>query len=175
MYRYYDVSRVCRRAGRILIVGSYGSGKTTLGKRLSGELNIPHYEMDSLFWGPHWTEVSLESFRGQVAEIALRDSWIVEGHFTKIRDLVLPRSEAILWIDVPLRVAATRLLKRTAFHWLAKDKLWNGNQETLGRLCGREAVLWRLYKDYGNRREEFRRLENDPETGSRVKRVPVSL
>ena len=38
---------------KIYIIGSVGSGKTILAKRLSGELNIPYYELDSVTWEYH--------------------------------------------------------------------------------------------------------------------------
>ena len=38
---------------KIYIIGSVGSGKTTLAKRLSKELNILYYELDSVTWEYH--------------------------------------------------------------------------------------------------------------------------
>ena len=35
---------------KIRIIGSVGSGKTTLAKELSLKLNIPYYEIDNVVW-----------------------------------------------------------------------------------------------------------------------------
>ena len=47
---------------RIVIVGSTGSGKSTLAGQLASQLDLPHIELDGLFWGPNWTETSPEVF-----------------------------------------------------------------------------------------------------------------
>ena len=39
---------------KIIIAGSAGVGKSTLGKKLSKKLSIPHIELDHLFWLPDW-------------------------------------------------------------------------------------------------------------------------
>lgn len=35
---------------KIHIIGSVGSGKTTLARELSSKLNIPFYELDNVMW-----------------------------------------------------------------------------------------------------------------------------
>ncbi len=39
---------------RIAIVGTTGSGKTTLAQQLSQRINVPHIELDALHWEPNW-------------------------------------------------------------------------------------------------------------------------
>ncbi len=74
---------------RILIVGLPGSGKTSLARKISQQLKIPHIEADSLYWRTGSAE-SLASFRNDVRRAVLEESWIFEGHFSKIQDIVLP-------------------------------------------------------------------------------------
>ncbi|BAY82343.1 hypothetical protein NIES267_18220 [Calothrix parasitica NIES-267] len=38
---------------RICVIGTSGAGKTTLALQVSQKLNIPHFELDSLFWEPN--------------------------------------------------------------------------------------------------------------------------
>ena len=35
---------------KIHIIGSVGSGKTTLARQMSKKLNIPYYELDNVVW-----------------------------------------------------------------------------------------------------------------------------
>ncbi len=51
---------------RIVVVGTTGSGKTTLAGRLAERLNIPHVEQDALNWGSNWTMRPNEEFRAPV-------------------------------------------------------------------------------------------------------------
>ena len=39
----------------ILVMGVSGSGKTTYARKLASQLNVPHIELDTLYWGPDWT------------------------------------------------------------------------------------------------------------------------
>jgi shikimate kinase len=56
------------RNRRIAVVGTTGSGKTALARRISQQLDIPHVEMDALYWGPHWTPTPTEVFRERTAQ-----------------------------------------------------------------------------------------------------------
>src|SRR6185437_10622151 len=64
---------------RIVVVGSTGSGKTTLARALSGTLGIPHIELDALHWGPHWTPVADETFRQRVRDAVVAERWVSDG------------------------------------------------------------------------------------------------
>ena len=41
---------------RLVVVGTSGSGKTTVAGQLALILGVPHIELDSLHWEPDWTE-----------------------------------------------------------------------------------------------------------------------
>ena len=41
--------------GKIQIIGSVGSGKTTLAKKISEKLAIPYYEIDNIIFERHPT------------------------------------------------------------------------------------------------------------------------
>ncbi len=43
------------RPMRVLVAGTSGAGKTTVARRVSVLLDIPHIEIDALFHGPGWT------------------------------------------------------------------------------------------------------------------------
>lgn len=85
----------------ILILGLSGSGKTTLAKRLSDMSGLPYLEIDPLYWN-EGVERGLAEFRNLVESHLTSDPQIIEGHFTKIHDLVLPRVEQIFFLDYSL-------------------------------------------------------------------------
>ncbi|BAY66273.1 topology modulation protein [Calothrix brevissima NIES-22] len=53
---------------RISVVGTTGSGKTTLARQISQCLNIPHVELDYLHWEPNWIEAANDVMRARVTQ-----------------------------------------------------------------------------------------------------------
>lgn len=49
-------------AKRINVIGTSGSGKSTIARAIAERLDIPVYELDSLYWKPEWTETPDEEF-----------------------------------------------------------------------------------------------------------------
>jgi adenylate kinase family enzyme len=73
---------------RISIVGTTGSGKTTLARSIAQSLQFPHVELDSLHWEPNWTTALLPVFRSRVSEALQGDRWVVDGNYSIVRDIV---------------------------------------------------------------------------------------
>jgi len=66
---------------KILIFGIVASGKTTLARKMSDQLNIPHYEGDCIAWGYSDEERFKRSDQEQldrINRINQNHSWIVE-------------------------------------------------------------------------------------------------
>ncbi len=55
--------RISDSTRRIAIIGVTCSGKTSLARRIAAQLNIPHLELDALYWDPGWTPRSENHFR----------------------------------------------------------------------------------------------------------------
>src|SRR5215468_12140697 len=99
---------------RISVVGTSGSGKTTIASQLAGILRVPHIELDALHWGANWEPEPDEVFRSRVREAVGADHWVVDGNYNKrARDLVWARIDTVVWLDFSLRVILYRLLCRT--------------------------------------------------------------
>lgn len=149
---------------RIHIIGSAGSGKTTLGRELSARQGIPHVELDALYWGPNWQESEREDFRRSVAEALAGDAWVVEGNYSKARDLIWERVELVVWLDFSLGVCLWRTLWRTLGRVATREELWNGNRETIvDAFFSRESLMWYLLKTHRRRRRQYAGLSSLPE------------
>lgn len=98
--------------GRISIVGATGSGKTFVARALARQLDLPLYQLDSLYWDSAGRAVPREQFREAVAEVVSHDSWIVDGHYRDVRDLIWRRADTIVWLNYPLAVVGLRLVRR---------------------------------------------------------------
>lgn len=109
---------------RIVVIGTTGSGKTTVASGLAGLLASPHVELDSLFWGPNWTECPTEVFRDRVAEATSGDAWVVDGNYGKARDIIWSRADTVIWLDYTLPVILYRLTRRNAYRIGRGVELW---------------------------------------------------
>ena len=68
---------------KINVIGTTGSGKSTLSKRLASELRIPFVELDSLFWREGWKGISHEELCASLKEALSGPSWVVDGNYKK--------------------------------------------------------------------------------------------
>ncbi len=86
---------------RIFIVGNGGSGKSWLAKRLATKLRLPVTHLDDFHWLPSFAgERPRHERDALVAEVATSASWIMEGIYGSILQLVFPRVTTLIWLDV---------------------------------------------------------------------------
>ncbi|MEW9110479.1 MAG: DNA topology modulation protein FlaR, partial [Cytobacillus gottheilii] len=67
---------------KIHIIGSVGSGKTSLAKELSAKFTIPYYELDNVVWIRHKSgdkRRTEEDRKDYLNRIIHSESWIIEG------------------------------------------------------------------------------------------------
>lgn len=147
---------------RVHVVGCTGSGKTTLARRLATRLEVPHVELDALFWGPDWTPVPLDIFRSRVTEALQGEGWTVDGNYSRVRDLVWERADTVVWLDYSFPVVMGRLLWRTLRRVVTREQLWNENREDVGNtLFSRDSILLFAITSYGRRKRTYTRLFED--------------
>jgi adenylate kinase family enzyme len=98
---------------RIHIIGGPGSGKTTVAFEIGRRLGVPVYELDLVGYEDGAGERRpLDSRLADVRDIAAEPGWVAEGVFLGWADELLRESDVILWLDVPWRVAAYRIIRR---------------------------------------------------------------
>ena len=149
---------------RIVVVGTTGSGKTTVGKRIAEILNVPHVEMDALNWGPNWTERPVEVFREELEETINGPSWVIDGNYSKVRDVYLPRANTIVWLDYSLVTNFWQLLTRTFKRSFKSEVLWNGNVERIQtHLFTKDSLFLWFFKSYWRRKRMYPELFSGPE------------
>jgi adenylate kinase family enzyme len=97
---------------RILIIGPCGSGKSTLARELGPKLRLPVFHMDQLNWKPGWVESSKDEIRERLAAITTTDCWLIDGNYGGTLEPRLERADIVLYLDYPIRLCVTRLLRR---------------------------------------------------------------
>jgi len=155
----YDAERDAHSPSmeRIMVVGTSCAGKTTLAQRIARTLDMPHVELDALYWGPNWSECPTDEFRERVRREVKGDRWVVDGNYAKARDIVLSRATDAVWLNYPFPVVFWRALSRTASRVVSGEELFGGNRETWGTaFFGRDSIPWWVIKTHHRRSRAYR-------------------
>jgi len=144
---------------RIVIIGTSCSGKTTLANNISSILDIPHFELDVLHWGPNWSE--REEFESDVEQAVQDNSWVIDGNYRKVRDLVWNRVDTIIWLNYTFLFVFWRALKRSISRMILRKRIFAGNVESFKTtFLSSDSILWWVIKTHKMRKEEYCQLSN---------------
>ncbi|GAA0315438.1 AAA family ATPase [Bacillus carboniphilus] len=100
---------------KVHIIGSVGSGKTTLAKKLSKKLDIPYYELDNVVWTrtPNGDIRNSPERRDTILnDIVKTDQWIIEGVHHKWIMPSFKEADLIIFLDTPYSKRIYRIIKR---------------------------------------------------------------
>ena len=149
---------------KIAVVGTSCSGKSTFAEHLSRRTGIPHVRLDELYWKPNWTEKPVEEFRRLVGEATSRPQWIVDGNYSKTRDLVWPRADTLIWLNYPFPIVFGRAFRRTVHRVFTREKLFAGNRESFWRsfFSHKSILLW-VVQSHGKLRRRYPKLFDEPD------------
>jgi len=140
---------------RIHVVGTSGSGKTTLAKQIAAQLQMQHIEMDALHWDANWTNVSTEVFRQRLDQALVGDRWVIDGNYSRVRDLVWIRADTVVWLIYPFWLVFSRIVRRTLWRGLTQQELWNGNRESLRNAFSKDSMIIWVLKTYEKKRQQY--------------------
>ena len=138
-----------------------GSGKTTIAADIARSIGVPHIELDAIFWMPEWEEKPLTQFRHDVsAAINVNtDGWVCDGNYGRVRDIILPQADSVVWLRLPFRVVLWQLLKRTVSRSWTGELLRGYNRESWRKaFLSRESLFLYLVKNW---RRYTKRIKRD--------------
>lgn len=103
---------------RVLVIGSPGSGKSTLSAELARRYGFRYIPMDrSFFWSPGWRMRPRDEIRALVEEAISGDGWLIDGTGLNTLDLRLSRADLVIWLRLPRWLCVARLIRRwVLFH-----------------------------------------------------------
>ena len=80
------------------------------------------------------------------------------GNYGRVRDLLWPRADTIVWLDYAFPLVLCRMAARTVRRTVTGEVLWNGNREYFWEHCRvwseRSLFHW-LFKTYWAYRREL--------------------
>ena len=120
---------------KIHIIGCSGMGKTYLAKKLSNKYNIPHYDLDNIYWDnsseKYGIKTEIEKRDKLLQNILEKDALIVEGIYYKWLEQSFKDADIIYILDLPKYIYKFRIIKRFIKR---KLKLEISKKETLKSL-----------------------------------------
>lgn len=159
---------------KILVIGSSGAGKTTLAKKLSAMLALPHTELDAVHHQKNWQPLDDAAFKAQVNTITDGEKWILCGnYFTKSGGVKLwGKADTVIWCDYPFPLVFSRLMRRTLKRTITKEKLWNDNTESfVVNFFSKESVLLWMIHEWKEQQQRYGTLFEKGLKGVRLVRL----
>ena len=148
---------------KIIITGTTCTGKTTLGKKIFKEFNIPQIDLDDIHFLPNWIEKENDVFVNDVnLEIEKHQKWIVTGSYQSLlKDTVWQKASLIVWLDYPLNLILRRYFIRTYRRVFLKEKCCGENYESLRKTFSKESLFFWIFKTYWHRKKRLKIWKED--------------
>lgn len=150
---------------RVSVVGNSGSGKSTLARALATLLGVPYVELDAIHHQRDWQPIPTDEFRTRVDAATTRSSWVVDGNYSAVRDLVWARADTVVVLDLPRHTVMRQVISRTVRRVAFRVELWNGNRERWRNLFTRDpnesVILWAWHR-HATYRDRYLAMANDP-------------
>lgn len=110
-------SRLLHQLMRVHIFGASGSGTTTLGRALAGQLGIPFFDADDYYWAPAEMPFTVKRSIPERHALLLPDlkgheSWVLSGSMVSWAAPVLPLLQAAIYVYCPSEERISRLWAR---------------------------------------------------------------
>jgi len=100
---------------KVVIFGNSGSGKSTLAKKLCKAESLSHLDLDSIAWksvNPPERRPISESKREIDELIGSNKSWVIEGCYSDLLEVVLPESSEIIFLNLSVEACISNAKKR---------------------------------------------------------------
>lgn len=97
---------------RILVIGSSGTGKSTLAREMGERLALPVIHLDREYWRPGWVAPQPDAWRAQVVNLVAHEAWVMDGNYSGTFAIRVPRAHAIVWLDLPRYIYFPRAVWR---------------------------------------------------------------
>lgn len=142
---------------RIVVGGISGAGKSTLARAIAETLDVTYVESDALLHGPDWTR--RPTFEEDLSEALPRDGrWVTDGGGPLGRDIVWPRADTLVWLDLSRAVVMWRVVTRSVRRAARRERLWAGNRERLADWLRPDHPIRFAWSTHGPRRKEYEEL-----------------
>ncbi len=115
---------------RIAIFGR--AGKSSLGRAIANQRDVPHIDIDYIHHLPEWVERPEDEIRQIVTERldGATRGWVYDGNHRSARDIVMAQANTVIVIDLPWPIMLARYFKRSLKRCWTHEEIAGGNFET---------------------------------------------
>ncbi len=146
-----------------------------MARSIATRLGIPHIELDAINWQAGWRDLTRhdpDEFLRRVAAAIAAGSWVVDGNYGPVRDLVWRRATHLVWLDYSRRVVMARVIRRSVYRAILRTPLWAGNREEWTRMFRPSHPIRWAWSTWARRRiETEERLRRPDYAGLNVSRL----
>ena len=155
---------------RIHVIGLSGSGKSTLAERLARALDMPFVDLDALNWLPGWVALNEQDpaeLERRFRQATAGERWVTAGSYTGVAQRAFwPRLTTIVWLDLPVPLLVSRILRRSWRRWRSDELLWGTNRERfwlqLALWREQDSLVWLVATQQNRKRRNVKRTMTDP-------------
>ncbi len=97
---------------RIIIIGSAGSGKSYLAKKIAEATGYPLIHLDNEFWKPGWIETPRDEWIEKQKKLIDCEKWIIEGNYDSTLEMRFKACDAVIFLDINRFVCIYGAIKR---------------------------------------------------------------
>jgi len=140
---------------KVVIFGNSGSGKSTLAKELCEAESLSHLDLDSIAWKPvnPPERMAISESKRDIDEFfRTNKSWVIEGCYSDLLEIVLPESSEIIFLNLPVEACISN----------AKKRLWEPHKyESREAQEANLGMLIDWIKRYSERKDTFSKSSHD--------------
>ncbi len=100
---------------KVVVFGNSGSGKSTLASRIADAEGIAHLDLDTLAWlptDPPQRKPVSDSRRAMEQFMSCHRAWVIEGCYSDLLEIALPRSNEIIYLNLPIEACVENARSR---------------------------------------------------------------
>ncbi len=163
---------------KISIIGLSGSGKSTLARKLAARFDIPHIEIDRLWFSAggnrkanqHWVgrQRVRQKVRREVLRLIARPNWISDGVYSRVQPTVAKQADYLVYLDIPLARRIRNHYHRVLTKQLRHPELTWQNElaypwvliKTYRKRHARVEKIWRMFPNKTIRLTSYQAIDN---------------
>ena len=145
---------------RVCVIGTSGSGKTTVARAIAECRGYTYIDNDAIIWRANWLQTPSDQSYAEKDLATRGDGWVTDGNLGKDAEdqLVLSRCDTLVWLDLPRTVVHWQVIRRTFGRVIKRTPLAHGNRESVRTMLSRDSIIWWSIKTFARRRRQYGEL-----------------